>query len=86
MDTKNLSSKQVYWAQELSSYYFWIDYRLGKTNAAADALSQYPQRTAKEKKTFWAENIKILHQLQSLLAQVSKLNVSGISVPGMKQQ
>ena len=27
MDTKSLSSKQVYWAQELSQYHFWIDYR-----------------------------------------------------------
>ena len=41
MDTKILSSRQVRWAQELSRYYFRIDYRQGKANAAADALSGY---------------------------------------------
>ncbi len=27
MDKKSLSSRQVRWAQELSRYHFWIDYR-----------------------------------------------------------
>ncbi len=27
MDTTNLSSRQVWWAQEMSRYHFWIDYR-----------------------------------------------------------
>ena len=39
MNTKSLSSKQICWAQELSRYYFRIDYRQGKANRAADALS-----------------------------------------------
>ncbi len=39
LNTKNLSSRQVRWAQELSRYYFRIDYRQGKANRAADALS-----------------------------------------------
>ncbi len=39
MDTKSLSSRQARWAQKLSRYYFWIDYRQGKANRAADALS-----------------------------------------------
>ena len=51
MDTKSLSSRQVRWAQELSRYHFQIDYRQGKANGAADALSQYPQRSAKEEDT-----------------------------------
>ena len=41
IDTKSLSSRQVRWAQELSRYYFRINYRKGKTNRAADALLQY---------------------------------------------
>ena len=45
MDTKSLSSRQVRWAQELSRYHFQIDYRQGKANAAADALSRFPQRS-----------------------------------------
>ena len=40
MDTKSLSSKQVCWAQELFCYHFHIDYRKGKVNKAANALSQ----------------------------------------------
>ncbi len=80
MHTKSLSSRQVRWAQELSRDHFRIDYRQGKANRAADALSQYPQRSAEEEETFRAENTKILYQLQSSLARVSGLNV------GNKQQ
>lgn len=42
MDTKSLSSRQVRWVQKLSRYHFRIDYRQGKANAAADALSRFP--------------------------------------------
>ncbi len=63
MNTKNLSSRQVQWAQKLSRYHFRIDYWQDKANRAADALSQYPQRSAKEEKTLQAENTKIPHQL-----------------------
>ena len=45
MDTKNLSSHQVSLAQELSRYYFGIDYRQSKANRAADALSRFPLKT-----------------------------------------
>ena len=86
MDTKRLSSKQVQWAQELSRYHFRIDYQQGKANRATDALSQYLQRNSEEKETFRAKNTKILHQLQSLLARVSGLSVSRISIPEIKQQ
>ena len=48
MDTKSLSSRQVRWAQELSRYHFRIDYRQDKANAAADALSRFPQRSQDE--------------------------------------
>ena len=68
VDTKNLSSRQVRWAQKLSRYHFWIDYRQGKANRATDALFQYLQQSAEEEKTLQAKNTKILHRLQSLLA------------------
>ena len=73
MDMKSLSSRQVRWAQELSRYHFRIDYRQGKANGATDALSRYLQRSAKEEKTLQAENVKILHRMQSSLAKVSGL-------------
>ena len=56
MDTKSLSSRQVRWAQELSRYHFRIDYCQGKANAAADALSRFPQRSQDEKEELRAEN------------------------------
>ena len=71
MNTKSLSSRQVRWAQKLSRYHFRIDYRQGKTNRAANALSWYPQRSAEEEKTLRVENVKILHRLQSLLTNAS---------------
>ena len=45
MDTKSLSSRQGCWAQELSRYYFWINYCQGKANAATDLLSKFLQRS-----------------------------------------
>ena len=63
IDTKSLSSRQVRWAQKLSRYHFQIDYCQGKANGAADALSQYLQRSAEEEETLQAENVKILHHL-----------------------
>ena len=76
MDTKSLSSKQVYWAQELSYYHFQIDYCQGKANKAANALFQYPQRSAEKEKALRAKNVKILHHLQSSLAKVFGLLTS----------
>ena len=80
MDIKTLSSRQVYWAQELSCYHFCIDYQQGKANGAADTLSRYLQRNAKEEATLRAENTKILHRLQSSQANVSSLSLN-ISSP-----
>ena len=63
MDTKSLSSSQVRWAQELARYHFRINYRLGKMNATASALSQFPQRSQVEEKTLRDENTQILYCL-----------------------
>ena len=78
IDTKSLSSRQVRWAQKLSYYHFWKDYCQSKANGAVDALSWYSQQSAEEKETLQAENIKILHRLQSSLinASLSSLNTS----------
>ena len=85
MDTKSLSSRQVRWAQELSRYHFQIDYRQGKANGATDALSQYSQRSSEEEETLQAENVKILHRLQSLLAKVSGLLVNSSHLSPLHQ-
>ena len=63
METKSLSSRQVYWAQKLSRYHFQIDHCQGKANGAADALSRYPQWSVEEEKTLCSKNVKILHRL-----------------------
>ena len=76
MDTKSLSSKQVRWAQELFCYHFQIDYRQGKANGAADALSRFPQRNQAEEDELQTENTRILHKLQSSLTNAS---LSGLS-------
>ena len=41
MNTKNLKSKQVRWAQELFWYHFWIDYYQGKINEVTDIFFRY---------------------------------------------
>ena len=76
MDTKSLSSRQVRWAQELSRYHFRIDYRQGKANGAADALSRFPQRSLDEEEKLRAENTQILHCLQTSLTKASLAGLS----------
>ena len=76
MDTKSLSSRQVRWAQELSRYHFQIDYCQGKANAAADALSRFPQRSQDEENELRAENGRILHRLQNSLTNASLAGLS----------
>ncbi len=63
MDMQSLSSRQVYWAQKLSWYYFQIDYHQGKANIAADTLFCFPQRRHPEEKTLRDENSQILWYL-----------------------
>ena len=76
MDTKSLSSKQVRWIQELSRYHFWINYCQGKANAAADALSKFPQRSQDEENKLQAENGRIFHHLQNSLTNASLAGLS----------
>ena len=76
MDTKNLSSRHVRWAQELSQYHFQINYCQGKANAAADALSRFPQRSQDEENELRAKNGRILHRLQNSLTNASLAGLS----------
>ena len=76
MDTKSLNSRQVRWAQELSRYYFRINYWQGKANGAADALSRFPRRSINEEEKLWAENTQFFHCLQSSLTRASLLGLS----------
>ena len=77
IDTKSLSSCQVWWAKKLFRYYFRIDYCQGKANVAVDALSCYLQRNLAEEKDLQNENTQILHCLQSLMTNAS---LSGFSI------
>ena len=81
MDMKNLSPRQVWWAQKLSRYHFRIDYCQEKANGAADAISRFFQRDDKKKANLWAENTHIFHCLQSLLtnALISGLKTTILS-------
>ena len=61
MDKKSLSSQQVRWAQELSWYYFWINYCQDKSNATADALLKFSQKSQDKEKKLQAENGQIFY-------------------------
>ena len=76
IDTKSLSSRQVYLAHELSKYHFRIDYRQGKANEAIDALFCFLQRNEDEKEKVWTENTQLLHCLQSSLTNATLLGLS----------
>lgn len=75
MDIKNLSFKQVRWAQKLSHYHFQIDYRQRKINVVANALSYHLQKSPVKEKDLKAENIQIFYCLQSLLINTSLLDL-----------
>ena len=87
IDMKSLNSRQVWWAQKLSRYHFWINYCRGKANKAANALSCFPQRSLDKKKKLWAQNFQIFHWLKALLinASLSSLNVSLSSLSPLHQ-
>ena len=71
MDTKNLSSRQVRWAQELSRYHFQIDYCQDKANAAVDALSRFFQKSQDKEEELWAKNGQIFYCLQNSLTSAN---------------
>lgn len=75
IDTKSLSFREVRWAQELSWYNFQIDYHQVKANQVADAFSKFFQSSLEEEETVKAENVKILHRLQSSLAFIIVSNL-----------
>ncbi len=80
MDIKSLSSCQVCLAQELSWYYFQIDYRQESVNAAADALSHFSQKSQAKEKTLRDKNSQILHCLQTSLIRT---NITGLRFLGL---
>ena len=67
IDTKNLSSQQVCWVQELSQYHFWIDYCQGRVNVAEDALLRFSQKSQNKKDELRAKNGQIFYHLQNSL-------------------
>ena len=82
IQTISLSSCQVWWAQELSRYHFWIDYYQDKANGLANALSRFSQRSDDKEEKFWANNSQIFHWLQSSVTNtsLSKLSLSRLNV------
>ena len=79
IETKNLSSRQVWWAQELSWYHFQIDYCQGKANGAADALFCFLQRNKDKEEKLWSENTRIFHCLQFSLTNATRSGLSALS-------
>ena len=71
MNTRNLISCQVRWAQELLQYHFQIDYHQRKANRVADALFCFSQRNQVKEDKLQTENTQILHKLQSSLTNTS---------------
>jgi hypothetical protein len=46
MTTKVLNLRQVWWAESLALFHFWIECTPGKSNAQADILSRWEQDMA----------------------------------------
>lgn len=80
IDTKNLSSRLICWAQGLSQYQFQIDYVQSKAKTAANTLSCFPQRSQAKEKILRDKNTQIFYCLQILLlkASIAKINLSSL--------
>ena len=76
IDIKNLSLRQVCWAQKLSSYYFQINYCKDKANIAANVLSKFSQKNQKKENEFQTKNSQIFHYLQNSLTNTSLARLS----------
>ena len=59
IDTKNLSFRQVCWAQKLSQYHFQTNYCQGKANVAIDGLLRFIQKNQDKKNKLRDENGQI---------------------------
>ena len=78
IEKKSFSYCQVCWAQELSKYYFQIDYSQKKANGAADALSCFSQWDVKKKLLFELKTLKsfIVYSLHWTNASISSLDAT----------
>ena len=65
IDTKHLGGRQIYWAQKLSCYNFWIDYHQESHNPT-NAFSKPAQYDADDKELI-IKNTRILYCLQEFL-------------------
>ena len=79
MKIKSLSSRQVWWLQKLSQYYFQIYYCHGKTKRATNALSRFFHRSDDKEEKLPAKNFQIFHRLQASLINASLSNLSVLS-------
>jgi len=60
MTTTRLSSRQVNWAEFLSRFHFTIQWRLGKLNVLADALTRQTNIAAAQneiKEQYWLQTL-----------------------------
>ena len=56
IDTMSLSSRQIWWAQELLWYYFRINYCQGRINITADSLSCFSYYSQNKEEKLQIEN------------------------------
>lgn len=74
MTTKKLNARQARWAEFLSRFYFLIQYRLGRENTLADALSR--PTTEVQKKDKYRQQILLKPQTIEHPVQVNALEPS----------
>lgn len=84
MNTKNLSSRQVCWAQKSSQYDFRINYYQDKANTIADTLFCFFQKSQIEEIMLKNKNTQIFHCLHTLLTQASIARLSLSSFSGLE--
>ncbi|POS82116.1 hypothetical protein EPUL_006419, partial [Erysiphe pulchra] len=72
MTTKNLTARQARWSELLSQFFFYIAYRPGKKNVAADALTRQSQDLHIQKTTAEAFRRKPLLKQEQLDPKITQ--------------
>ena len=82
LDTANLSATELRWVQQLSAFDFHLEYRSGKSNQAADALSRFHPKPSGEPRDTLQHGLELEVSSSALSALVGDAD-AGTDLPAV---
>ena len=81
VQTSKLGTSQIHWLSKLALFGFNIIYRLGKTNQAADALSQHPEPNCKLESDIDSNSDDLVMLSYATICTIIKLVLGDTKIP-----